>query len=66
VLPRTRPTPEAGIHENKVGALLGDCRECFFTIFRFDQLVTCTTQEIAQDLPVVHLILDNKDTSAHE
>src|SRR5262245_37816056 len=57
---------QLNVHQDQVGALSADRGERFLTVLRLDQLVTGVTQEIAQDLPVVHLILDHQDACAHQ
>ncbi len=49
------------VHQDQVGPLLGDGGERLLAVFGLDQLVTGAAQQIAQDLPVVLLILDHKN-----
>src|SRR5262249_52327597 len=53
------------IHENKVRTLLFCCADTGLAVPGFRHLITDTAQEIAEDLPIVLLILDNKNALAH-
>src|SRR5262249_23985098 len=48
-----------------IRALLRDGGERLLAVFCLDESLTGIAEEIAQDLPIVDLILDHKNASAH-
>src|ERR1700730_4742308 len=57
---------QLNVHQDQVRTLLSDRSERLFAVLRFDQLISSVAQQITQDLPVVHLILDHQNASAHQ
>src|SRR6516225_8907744 len=53
------------IHENKVRTLLFCCADTGLAVPGFRHLITGTAQEIAEDLPIVLLVLDHQNALAH-
>src|SRR6516165_5399168 len=56
---------QLNVHQDQVGALLCICGERLLAVCRLDQLVSGVAQQVAQDLPVVFLVLNDKDAPAH-
>ena len=52
------------VHQDQVGPLLGDGVERLLAVLGLDHLVAGAGQQIAQDLPVVLLVLDHKNALA--
>jgi hypothetical protein len=63
--PRARKSPIAVTVAGASCMLRFDGRESFFAGFGFDQLIPGVAQQIAQDLPVILLVFDDKDAFAH-
>ena len=53
------------VHKNKVGTLLFRSANAGLAIPGLRHLITGTVQEIAEDLPIVLLVLDHKYALAH-
>ena len=56
---------ELDVHQDQVGALLLRRRDPFLAGHRLDQLEAGARQEVAQDAPVVLVVLDDQDALAH-
>src|SRR5271165_3254502 len=57
---------QLNVHQDQVRTLLGDGGERLLAVLHLDQLISGVAQQITQDLPVVHLILDHQNASAHQ
>src|SRR6516164_5280648 len=53
------------VHENKVGMLLFRSANAGLAIPGFRHLISGTAQEVAEDLPIVLLVLDDQNALAH-
>ena len=53
------------VHQDQVGPLLGDGGQRLLAVLGLDHLVAGAGQQIAQDLPVVLLVLDHQNALAH-
>src|SRR5262249_34742190 len=53
------------IHEDQIGPLLCCFLDCLDPVFCLKHLIPGVGQEIAQDLPVVFLVLDYENSPAH-
>src|SRR5262249_51651652 len=53
------------IHQDKIGPLLCDSRQCLFAILGLGDLIVGWGQHIADDLAIIRLILDYQDALGH-
>src|SRR5215813_11986153 len=53
------------VHQDQVRPAFCDCRERLLAVLRLGQLVTGVAEKVAQNLPVIRLVLDHKDVFAH-
>ena len=58
-------TGKLDVHQDQVGLLLGDRGERLLAVLGLDHLVAGAGQQIAQDLPVVLLVLDHQNALGH-
>src|SRR5262249_44784536 len=54
------------VHQDQVRPARGDGGERLLAVLGLGELVAGVAEQIAQDLPVVFLILDHKDVPAHD
>ena len=53
------------VHQDQIGPLLGDGRQRLLAVLGLDHFVVGAGQQIAEDLPVVLLVLDHQNALAH-
>src|SRR5262249_30843715 len=53
------------IHQNEIGPLLCDCRQRLLAVFGLRDFVVGRGKHIADDLPIIRLVLDHQNALAH-
>ena len=56
---------QLNIHQDQIRTPRGDRPQCFFAVPGFADLVAGMGEEIAQDLPVIFLVLNHQNVLAH-